>query len=512
MSRQVLLLHAPKTNSHFGPLGEAMSINYMAVGLPALAASLEAGGWPTEILHLGVQRVVEPDFDLSEDVAKQPPLLTGLSMHWHQQAWDTVEAVKAIRRGAPNTFIVLGGFTASAMFQEILETVPEVDGIIRGDGEVAVVALAKAIEKQTSLADVPNLSWRNGNTITHNPISEQSTANSISALDYERFDLLRHSKQYIADFCGPFFIPHKRPQATIMALGQKLFGGATGKTMILPAGRGCSVTCGWCGGGKLSHKKFHGRSNWIQVAPGRLAALIARSKELGFSGVQACFDPTPKDPEHWIEVCDKVAASGVRTNMFFESYALPDPKLVDALVRTFDRVLISVSPESPDETVRKRFRPMYFDNKELIESVRMCASKGADLMLCFGLGLPGETLDTPKQAVELVDRCRAVAKGVRIQCRSFAIEMEPGSPWALKPDAYGIELERRTFTDYLEAHAPGATVELGYRVKNTGDESYAEKIQKEACKHMCPLPPSPRLGHLTCKALRAATTSPLRFG
>ena len=105
-----------------------------------------------------------------------------------------------------------------------------------------------------------------------------------------------------------------------------------------------------------------------------------------------------------------------------------------------------------------------------------------------------------------------VGKGVRIQCRSFAIEMEPGSPWALKPEAYGIELNRRTFGDYLQAHAPGATGELGYLVKNTGDDSYAENIQKEACKHMCPLPPSPRLGHLTCKALRIATTSPLSSG
>ena len=77
-------------------------------------------------------------------------------------------------------------------------------------------------------------------------------------------------------------------------------------------------------------------------------------------------------------------------------------------------------------------------------------------MLCFGLGLPGETLDTPKQAVELVEQCRKVGKGVRIQCRSFAIEMEPGSPWALKPEAYGIELNRRTFGDYLQAHAPAA--------------------------------------------------------
>ena len=151
-----------------------------------------------------------------------------------------------------------------------------------------------ALESRADLNTVPNLSHRGDEHIVANPISEVSTASEISALDYERFDLLRNHDRYIQDFCGPFFIPHKRPQATLMAVGQRVFGGAKKNTMILPAGRGCSVTCGWCGGGKLSHKKFHGRSDWFQMTSGRTAALIARSVELGFGGVQACFDPTPK--------------------------------------------------------------------------------------------------------------------------------------------------------------------------------------------------------------------------
>ena len=89
---------------------------------------------------------------------------------------------------------------------------------------------------------------------------------------------------------------------------------------------------------------------------------------------------------------------------------------------------------------------------------------------------------------------------------TFAIEMEPGSPWALRPDAYGIELSRRTFQDYVNAHGPNAPSDLGYRVKGSGSE-FASEIREAACKEMCPLPPSPRLGHLTCKALGAFSPS-----
>ena len=502
MSRHSLLIHAPKIHDQFGPLGAAMAINYMAVGLPALAAVLDGSGRPTEILHLGVQRVAEPGFDLEAEVRKNPPKLVGLSLHWHAQSWDTIEAIKAIRRGAPKAFIVAGGFTASALHADIMATVPELDGIIRGDGEVAILALAEALDAGETLSTVPNLSHRSGASIVDNPITALGDVISISALDYERFDLLRHHRRYIDQFCGPFFIPHHRPAAALMGIGQRLFGGAKGKTMILPAGRGCSVSCAWCGGGRLSHKKFHGRSGWIQPTAGRTAALIARSVSLGFDGVQACFDPNPSDPSHWIEVARKVQASGVRTRMFFESYALPDPALVDALVSSFSSVLISMSPESPDESVRRRFRPMYFSNDALVEAVGVCADKGANVMLCFGQGLPGETMATPKLGTELVRRCRRAARGVRLQCRSFGIEMEPGSPWALKPEAFGIVLERRSFADYLKAHAPNSTATLGYRVKDA-PPGFAKAIRKAACREMCPLPPSPRLGHLTCRTLSA---------
>ena len=68
MKTHTLLIHAPKINDRFGPLGDAMSINYLAVGLPALGGAVESTGRSVEILHLGVQRVAEPGFDLEAEV------------------------------------------------------------------------------------------------------------------------------------------------------------------------------------------------------------------------------------------------------------------------------------------------------------------------------------------------------------------------------------------------------------------------------------------------------------
>jgi radical SAM superfamily enzyme YgiQ (UPF0313 family) len=502
-----LLVHAPKMHDHFGPVGSSMSINYLAVGLPALAAAIENSGRSVEILHLGVQSLAEPGFDLAAEAQRLQPRLVGLSLHWHAQSWDTIEAARAIKRGCPSAFVVLGGFSASVFPEEILADHPCVDAVIRGDADSPLTALASALDTGTPLSGVPNLVWRKNGEIVTNENRWTATSADLIHLDYERFDLVRHHERYIRDFCGPVFLPHSRSRRTLMALAQTLFGGGD-RTMILPIGRGCSVSCGWCGGGRGAHKKYQNRSGWSMLPPGRIAALIARSVDIGFKGVQSCFDPTPKDPAVWVDAFERVRASNVHTSMFFESYAIPHVDLIASIGKSFPRRLISMSPESPNESVRKRFRPMSFSNDELVESVRQCAAHKVDVLLCFGQGLPGESPDSLKDIRSLVKRCKAEAKGIRFRYRSFSIEMEPGSPWANAPKTYGIELHRKTFADYLSAHSPhtsGPGDGLGYTVNSyfNEDGDFANKLHQAACKEMCPLPPSPRLGHLTCKILRS---------
>ena len=67
------------------------------------------------------------------------------------------------------------------------------------------------------------------------------------------------------------------------------------------------------------------------------------------------------------------------------------------------------------------------------------------------------------------------------------------------------------FADYLAAHTPGHTgpqVGLGYRMRGYFDEEpedFQTQLRTKACRELCPLPPSPRRGHLTCAALRKVT-------
>jgi hypothetical protein len=60
-------------------------------------------------------------------------------------AIDVMENVKKIKAALPQTYILLGGFTASFFHEEIMRNFDGVDGIIRGEAEVPMLDLANSL-------------------------------------------------------------------------------------------------------------------------------------------------------------------------------------------------------------------------------------------------------------------------------------------------------------------------------------------------------------------------------
>ena len=56
----------------------------------------------------------------------------------------------------------MAGCIPSYHWQEILEASPEIDVIVRGEGEATVVSLVSALEAGRALSDVPGLAFHDG--------------------------------------------------------------------------------------------------------------------------------------------------------------------------------------------------------------------------------------------------------------------------------------------------------------------------------------------------------------
>jgi radical SAM superfamily enzyme YgiQ (UPF0313 family) len=165
----VLLLRPDPGNERFG-LGPFFRVE--PLGLEYVAASLITRGHEPAIVDLRFGH------RLSWWIRRSRPRLVGITC-MHALEYDRVlETARAVRRAAPEAFIVVGGHSA-ASYSAPLERA-EIDAVCVDDGEEAVPALADALEKGRPLSDVPALRLRTEDGWVSTPsLSERTSLDRI---------------------------------------------------------------------------------------------------------------------------------------------------------------------------------------------------------------------------------------------------------------------------------------------------------------------------------------------
>jgi radical SAM superfamily enzyme YgiQ (UPF0313 family) len=101
------------------------------------------------------------------------PTLVGLSaMTWQYET--CLRLIHVIRHLLPEVKIVIGGYHATLMFEEIANS-PEaslIDFMIRGEGEESFRRLINALDGNDRLNDIPSLSYKDQGHFIHNPKGE----------------------------------------------------------------------------------------------------------------------------------------------------------------------------------------------------------------------------------------------------------------------------------------------------------------------------------------------------
>ena len=137
------------------------------LGLFSLAHSLREEGLETEIINVGVERLIDPNFELGKYVKERNPKVVGIDLHWYAHSYVAIEAARTVKEHT-NALAVIGGFTASYFAEEIMREFPFVDAVLRGEAEQPLVELVKQYTANQNYANTPNATLRNGSTICHN--------------------------------------------------------------------------------------------------------------------------------------------------------------------------------------------------------------------------------------------------------------------------------------------------------------------------------------------------------
>lgn len=132
--------------------------NLERLGLGYLAAPLRAAGHRVVIVDGIIDRL---DWgELLRQVREARPDLLGVSLMSHHSVTRLHDFLREARGALTSTHICLGGMFPSLNWKELLETLPEVDSVICGEGEGTVVSLASAVLGGTPLDSIPGLALR----------------------------------------------------------------------------------------------------------------------------------------------------------------------------------------------------------------------------------------------------------------------------------------------------------------------------------------------------------------
>ena len=492
-SLDLLFIHVPKFFNFYRPFGEYMTVNLLPMGTFPLADLASQKGYKTKILHLGLEwierKVSSPTVYMKDKEVK----VAAIPLHFHQQSYDVMRITEEMKRERKETFILLGGSTASLFHREILSSFPQIDAIIRGDAEVPLMELLKALKTKRGLDAIPNLTWRKDGEIRENPLTYVASEEDLDRSSYTPLSLLHNKETYIHYMGMPFVWARrlsKEENKKYFHLGLPIFP--------LNVGRGCLGNCTWCGGGAEAQQVVNGRRGVVFRSPERVAQTMAEAMELGYEMFNIAFDPGKEGEKYYLNLFPFLRKKGIRPRVYFESFSLPSENFLKEFAQTFhlDSSIIALSPESGEERVRHRNKTFTYSNEELMRAISLAEEMGIRIDLFFAIGIPGERRSDLPKSVALRKEVKRRFKNIG-RIWSSPISLEPASPWHLHPEEFGIVSMTHTFSDFYHRSSPGSGG-IGYTLpdymgdgKKLSDQQFETILREVKCKDFCSLHPNP---------------------
>jgi len=402
----------------------------MPVGVIGLVNLLRGQGLRVKGLNLPLELILESTFDLRAWLKEQEPQsLVMIDLHWYEHAFGALDVARLCKEVYPEVPVLLGGITASIFAREILERFPQVDFIVRGDAEEPLLQMVAG----ESPASIPNLAYRDGDTIAQNDLVYCATSKELDRLDFVDTDFLEHRDSY----------------ASMQYSGAGIIRDASRRGHWLSIGRGCAFDCSFCGGGKAAQNRFAGRKGLTLRSVERVIEDIERLQTRSIHQVSFSLDPAIIGPQYWRALFQGLQRREVRIGLYNEFFQLPTDEFLRLFTETADlnHSEVAITLLSGDEKVR-RLNGKFFSNRRLFQVLSWFRRYRIPIFVYFSTNLPGETERTFQRTIRLARQIARYYPGELLRMHNMCHTLDPLSPMSLVPDGYGIRVEMHSFMDY----------------------------------------------------------------
>jgi anaerobic magnesium-protoporphyrin IX monomethyl ester cyclase len=382
-----------------------------SLGLAFLAGALEGAGVETRVVDFTV-------FPYSKKILEsilrdfQPNLVgvTSVTMTYNSAA-QVIKEVKAIDK---HILTVMGGPHVTFWAEGAMNSLPELDIVVIGEGEHTAIDLVREAGKGGDWSRVKGIVYRQDSQI-------RTTGKREQIVDLDSLPM---------------------PARHLFPLGRYL---ALGMPITMTTSRGCPFHCIFCVGRKMVGAKVRYRN------PERVVDELAYLHGLGFQQINIVDDLFTASKDHCLAVCQEIRKRNleIRWTSFSRVDTISKELLIEMKKAGCYAVSFGVETGNPDilKTIKKKI-----SIEKVVEAANLCREEGMDVHFSFILGLPGETPETLKQTVDFSEKLN----GIVGSCGFHLLAPFPGTEVREKSDELGIKILTQNWSDY---HANRAIVE-----------------------------------------------------
>jgi len=240
----------------------------LPLGLAYMAAVTEREGHKTKLIDaLALDYTMA---DVGREVKKFNPDIVGITATTSTiyNAYDVAKTVKEINSECTT---VIGGPHVTFMAKETLKECPQMDIVVRGEGEGTIKEIVKAAEKKSSLKKVKGITFRNNNRITET--DDRPFIQNVDDIPFPAYHLLPMEK-------------YRSP---------------VGRFGMVMTSRGCPFSCNFCSSSRLCGKVWRARS------PGNIIKELRLLKEeYGITEIEFMDDTFTLDNKRAGDIADLI--------------------------------------------------------------------------------------------------------------------------------------------------------------------------------------------------------------
>lgn len=371
------------------------------LGIAYLAAVLEERDVHVTLVDMDILNLSYEDY--RSVVAREHPDVVGIT-GMTQQYLNGKKVAHITKQEIPDCFVMMGGPHVTFCAPETLQECPEVDAVVRGEGEVTITEVIQYLEGERDAATVEGITYRDGNTIT----STQDRA-------------------YLEDVDSlPLPARHLLPLEKYSERGS------------LITSRGCPGACSFCSSFRLLGAAFRGRS--VERVVDELEyELIEKYRYTTFFFIDDTFTFYPKRTRL---ICEEILRRGLTVEWGCNTRV---DRVSDELLQLMGEagcIKICFGLES----IHLKTLAMLGKNitpRQVREAVTLAHNHNIDVNLAFMLGLPGET---PQMIKETIDFVADINLGPRQEITP--LNLYPGTALYERADELGMKFTAKDWSDY----------------------------------------------------------------